>query len=111
MNIYVGNLSLETSEDELRREFAEFGQVISVIIMNDEYIGSGQRKGYGYIEMSSKSEGVVAIANLNGKRLKGRILNIVEALPLSEKNGNIINKHRNGYYRSNRSRERKYQIS
>jgi RNA recognition motif-containing protein len=111
MNIYVGNLSLDISEDELRREFAEFGQVISVIIMNDKYIGSGQRKGYGYIEMSSKSEGATAIANLNGKRLRGRILNIVEALPLSDKNGNIIKKNRNGYYRSSRSRERKYQIN
>jgi len=46
MNIYVGNLSLETTEDELRKEFTEFGEVISVTIMNDKYIGSGQPRGY-----------------------------------------------------------------
>ena len=57
MNIYVGNLSLEVTEDELRREFTAFGEVVSVIIMNDKYIGSGQPRGYGFIEMTSKSEG------------------------------------------------------
>ena len=49
MNIYVGNLSLETTEEELREEFTEFGEVTSVIIMNDKYIGSGQPRGYGSI--------------------------------------------------------------
>ncbi len=53
MNIYVGNLSLEVTEEELRREFMAFGEVISVIIMNDKYIGSGQLRGYGFIEMAS----------------------------------------------------------
>ena len=57
MNIYVGNLSLETTEDELRKQFTEFGEVISVTIMDDKYIGSGQTRGYGYVEMASKSEG------------------------------------------------------
>ena len=109
MNIYVGNLSFETSEDELRREFTEFGQVISVIIMNDKYIGSGQRSGYGYIEMSSKSEGATAIANLEGKRLRGRTLKIIEALPLSNKKGKTINNTRSSYP-SSRSRERRYQV-
>jgi len=46
MNIYMGNLSLETTEDELRKEFTEFGGVLSVTIMNDKYIGSGQPRGY-----------------------------------------------------------------
>ena len=45
MNIYIGNLSLETSEDELRRKFEPFGLVLSVTILNDEYIGSGQQRG------------------------------------------------------------------
>jgi RNA recognition motif-containing protein len=89
MNIYVGNLSLETTEDELRKEFTEFGDVISVTIMNDNYIGSGQPKGYGYVEMASKSEGATAIANLEGKKLRNRIINIVEALPLSDKRGTV----------------------
>jgi RNA recognition motif-containing protein len=109
MNIYIGNLSLETTEDELRREFTEFGEVISVIIMNDKYIGSGQPRGYGYVNMASKAEGVAAIANLEGKRLRNRVVNVVEALPLSNKGGVAIpgNGKNN---RSNRRRERKYQM-
>ena len=66
MNIYVGNLSFETTEDELRKEFTEFGEVISVTVMNDKYIGSGQPRGYAYVEMASKAEGEAAIANLEG---------------------------------------------
>jgi RNA recognition motif-containing protein len=53
MNIYVGNLSLEMTEEELRREFMAFGEVISVTIMNDKYIGSGQSRGYAFVEMPS----------------------------------------------------------
>jgi RNA recognition motif-containing protein len=89
MNIYVGNLSLETTEDELRKEFTEFGEVISVTIMNDKYIGSGQSRGYGYVEMASKSEGAVAIANLEGKKMRNRVINVVKALPLSHKDSAV----------------------
>jgi len=108
MNIYVGNLSLETTEDELRREFMEFGEVISVTIMNDKYIGSGQPRGYGYVEMASKSEGEAAIANLEGKKLRDHVVNVIEALPLSDKRGTTIPDIRS--YRSSRRRERKYQM-
>jgi len=87
MNIYVGNLSLETTEDELRREFNRFGDVISVIVMNDRYIGSGQPRGYAYVEMGSKSEGNAAIASLEGKMMGDRIVNVVESLPVSDKSG------------------------
>jgi RNA recognition motif-containing protein len=87
MNIYIGNLSLDVSEEELRREFLAFGEVISVVIMNDKYIGSGQTRGYGFVEMASKSQGETAITNLKGKRLKSRVINVVEALPLSDKRG------------------------
>ncbi len=87
MNIYVGNLSLEMTEDELRKEFTEFGEVVSVTIMNHKYIGSGQPRGYGYVEMPSKSEGTTAIANIAGKKLKNRVVNVVQALPLSNKAG------------------------
>ncbi|MFC2065708.1 RNA recognition motif domain-containing protein [Chloroflexota bacterium] len=109
MNIYVGNLSLETTEDELRQEFTEFGEVTSVIIMNDKYIGSGQPRGYGYVEMTSKSEGATAIANLEGKKLRDRVVNVVEALRLSNKSGEAITDIENNN-RSNRRRERKYQM-
>jgi RNA recognition motif-containing protein len=56
-NIYAGNLSLEVTAEELRQQFAAFGEVLSVSIMNDKYIGSGQTRGYAFVEMSSKSEG------------------------------------------------------
>ena len=109
MNIYVGNLSLEMTEDELREEFTIFGEVISVTIMDDKYIGSGQPRGYGYVEMASKSEGATAIANLEGKKLRNRVVNVVEALPLSDKRGTTIPDVRNNN-RSNKRRERKYQM-
>jgi RNA recognition motif-containing protein len=109
MNIYVGNLSLEMTEDELRKEFTAFGEVITVTIMNDKYIGSGQPRGYGYVEMSSKSDGAAAIANLEGKKLKNYVVNVIEALPLSNKSGLAIPDVKNNN-RSNRRRERKYQM-
>jgi RNA recognition motif-containing protein len=110
MNIYVGNLSLEVTEDELRKEFTAFGEVTSVIIMNDKYIGSGQPRGYGYVEMSLKSEGTIAIAKLSGKILKDRAVEVVEALPLSDKR-NIDPLSIKEKIRSNKSRRRQYQVA
>ena len=106
MNIYVGNLSLETTEDDLRKEFTEFGEVISVTIMDDKYIGSGQPRGYGYVEMASESEGATAIANLEGKKLRNRIVNVVKALPLSDKRGTVPLTIRSNS-RLNKKRERR----
>jgi RNA recognition motif-containing protein len=105
MNIYVGNIPLEMTEEELRQEFAAFGEVISVTIMDDTYIGSGQRRGYGYVKMASRSEGAAAIAELSGKKLKDRYINLVEALPLS--NNRSHSREAKNSNRSNRSRERK----
>ena len=87
MNIYVGNLSLDVTEGELRREFMAFGAVISVVIMNDGHIGSGQTRGYGFVEMASKSEGEAAIASLKGKKIRNQAIDVVGALPLSDKRG------------------------
>jgi RNA recognition motif-containing protein len=109
MNIYVGNLPLEMTDDELRVEFTAFGEVLSVIIMNDKYIGSGQPRCYGYIEMTSKSEGTAAIASLNGKKIGNRVVDVVEALPLSDKRA-LGHQNIKSNYRSNKSRQRKYQI-
>jgi len=106
MNIYVGNLSLEVTEEELRREFMAFGEVISVTIMNDEYIGSGQSRGYGFVEMPSQSEGQAAAAALNGKSLKHRTIDVIQALPLSDNGGSDASSHKKGgrYSRSARRR-------
>jgi cold-inducible RNA-binding protein len=85
MNIFVGNLSLEVTEDELRQEFAIFGRVNSVTLMNDQSIGSGQGRGCAYIEMPSLTEGESAIEQLQGKAIRGRQLDIIKALPTTRK--------------------------
>ena len=83
MNIYVGNLSYEVSEEELQQEFMAFGEVTSASIIKDQY--SGRSRGFGFVEMPSKSEGEAAIAGLNGKTLKDRALTVNEARPRSDK--------------------------
>jgi len=107
MNIYVGNLSLEVTEDELRQEFMAFGEVISINIMNDKYIGSGQQRGYGFVEMPSQSEGKAAITALNDKTLRHMTINVVEALPLSDKKGNGSSVAKRGGWSSSRVRQRR----
>ena len=109
MNVYVGNLSLETTEDELRKEFTEFGGVLSITIMNDKYIGSGQSRGYGYVEMASKSEGATAIANLEGGEMRNQVIKVIEALPLSDKGRTVSLNIRSS--RPNKKRERRYIIN
>jgi RNA recognition motif-containing protein len=83
MNIYVGNLPLGLTEDELRKEFSAFGQVKSVNIMNDRDIGSGQPCGYGFVEMPLESEGKAAFAGLIDKTIKGRGIKVIESLCFS----------------------------
>jgi RNA recognition motif-containing protein len=79
MNIYVGNLSYQMSESELRDAFAAFGEVSSVKILMDRE--TGRSRGFGFVEMPNQSEGEAAIAQLNGKDLGGRALRINEARP------------------------------
>jgi RNA recognition motif-containing protein len=85
MKIYVGNLPYETTEEELRQEFGTFGEVTSVNIIKDKY--SGQSRGFGFVEMPSKSEAEAAIAGLKGKTLKDRTLDVNEARPRSDSRG------------------------
>jgi RNA recognition motif-containing protein len=107
MNIYAGNLSLEVTAEELRQQFAAFGEVLSVSIINDKYIGSGQTRGYAFVEMSSKSEGAAAIAGLKGKRLRNRAIEVVEARPLDKSSeGSPAGKANNWLHR--KIRQRKY---
>ncbi|MDH5696569.1 MAG: RNA-binding protein [Dehalococcoidia bacterium] len=82
MNIYVGNLSREVTEAELRQEFEAFGQVTSVNIIKDRY--SGESRGFGFVEMATKSEAQAAINELNGKSLGERTLSVSEARPRTE---------------------------
>ena len=85
MNIYVGNLSPEVTEEELRQEFMAFGQVMYVTIMDDKHSCGGESRGYGFVEMPSKAEGEAAIISLKGKALNGRVIDVIAALPLSPK--------------------------
>ncbi len=82
MKIYVGNMSYDTTEEDLHLACKEFGKVISATIIKDKF--SGQTKGFAFVEMSSKAEGQAAIDGLNGKELKGRELNVNEARPRTE---------------------------
>jgi len=82
MNIYVGNLSREATEEDLRHAFEGSGQVASVNIIKDKY--SGEPRGFGFVEMPNKAEAQAAISSLNGKELKGRTLSVNEARPRPE---------------------------
>ena len=85
MKIYVGNLSYEVTEEDLRVALEQFGQVESANIIKDKY--SGQSKGFGFVEMASKEAGQSAIDNLNGKELKGKTINVNEARPRTDSRG------------------------
>lgn len=82
MKLYVGNLSYDITEEELRQAFAAFGEVASVDIIKDKF--SNRPKGFGFIEMPNKAEAEAAVTNLNGKELKGRAINVNEARPRPE---------------------------
>jgi RNA recognition motif-containing protein len=82
VNIYVGNLSREVTETELRQAFEAFGQVTSVNIIKDRY--SGESRGFGFVEMATKSEAQAAINGLNGTSLGERTLSVSEARPRTE---------------------------
>ena len=85
MNIYVGNLAFQVTEEELRREFMAFGRVTSVIVVSDKDTGGVQSWRYAFVEMTSSAEAHAAIDGLQGLTLKGVALHLVEALPLSKR--------------------------
>lgn len=82
MNIYVGNLPREATEDDLRQAFEAFGKLMAVNIIKDKF--SGESKGFGFVEMQKRSEAEAAITAMNGKELMGRALIVNEARPKSE---------------------------
>ena len=79
MNLYVGNLSYDMSEENLRSEFAEYGEVQSAKIITDKF--TGRSRGFGFVEMNSDDEGKKAMEELNGKDVEGRQLVVNEARP------------------------------
>lgn len=82
MNIYVGNLSRDVSEDDLRNAFGAFGDVATANVIKDKF--SGESKGFGFVEMPNKAEAQSAIQSLNGKDMKGRSVTVNEARPRTE---------------------------
>ena len=83
--LYVGNLPFSSTEDSLREAFARFGTVESVNIITDR--DTGQSKGFGFIELSSKQEAAEAIGKMNSAEMDGRTLKVSEALPQAPRDG------------------------
>lgn len=82
MKMYVGNMSYDTSEDDLRKAFEAHGQVDSVKVITDR--DTGRAKGFGFIEMSSDTEAKAAMEALNEKDFQGRSLKVNEARPRND---------------------------
>ena len=95
MKLYVGNLSFETTEEQLNTLFSEAGFVTSAKIIMDRH--TGQPKGFGFVEMETKSTGQKAISMLNGRTVDGRPLSVNEAKP--QKKGGFNGGGRRGGYR------------
>jgi RNA recognition motif-containing protein len=85
MNIYVGNLSWEVSSQELQEAFQAFGEVSSANVITDKI--SGKSRGFGFVEMANGEEAKKAMAEMNGKDLKGRPLTVNEARPREQGGG------------------------
>lgn len=96
MNIYIGNMSFDTTEAQLRQAFEAFGEVSTVNIVTDKQ--SGEPRGFAFVEMAGKNEAAAAISGLNGKDLNGRALNVNEAKPRAQSgNRSGGNNYRSSY--------------
>ncbi|TMQ55229.1 MAG: RNA-binding protein [Candidatus Eisenbacteria bacterium] len=85
MNIFVGNLPREITEEDLQEAFGAYGKVASVSVIKDKF--TGEPRGFGFVEMPNNNEGKAAIAGVNGKMVKGKSLNVNEARPKGETRG------------------------
>jgi cold-inducible RNA-binding protein len=94
VKIYVGNLSFDTTEDELSAEFGSYGKVESVAIPTDRV--SGRPRGFAFVEMATKSEAEAAITGLNGATLKDRTIVVNESRPRAESRGGGYGNRRSG---------------
>jgi RNA recognition motif-containing protein len=85
MNIFIGNLSRQVTDADLREAFEAHGTVASANVIKDKF--TGESRGFGFVEMADQAQAQAAIAALNGKDLKGRALNVAEAKPRTEGGG------------------------
>ncbi len=90
MRIYVGNLSPEATGEDLQAAFESFGQVKSAAVGKSKY--SGQSQGFGFVRMPNQAEAEAAIVGLKGKELKGSVLVVEKARPISSGRGRIKNR-------------------
>jgi RNA recognition motif-containing protein len=99
MNIYVGNLSNDATDETIREAFESFGQVASARIIKDKY--SGQSRGFGFVEMAEQAQAQAAIRSLNGKDILGKEVSVSEARPRSDQGrtggGRMDYSHKNRY--------------
>ena len=77
MNIFVGNLPRDITEEDLKEAFGAYGKVNTVSVIKDKF--TGEPRGFGFVEMPNKNEAQAAIAGVNGKMIKGKSLNVNEA--------------------------------
>jgi len=98
MNIYVGSLSYEVTEEDLQEAFGNYGEVVSAKVITDQY--SGKSKGFGFVEMPTRKEAEAAIENLNNSELKGRTITVNQAKP--RRGGNRGNRGRQGNFNRGR---------
>ncbi|HTN44426.1 MAG TPA: RNA-binding protein [Nitrospiria bacterium] len=85
MKIFVGNLSRDVMDEDLRQAFEAFGKVETAEVVKDKFTGSS--RGFGFVEMPTASEAQAAIEGMNGKDLKGRAVNVNEARPREDRGG------------------------
>ena len=85
MNIYVGNLAAQATDEDLKTLFAEFGEVMSARVVKDRF--SGDPRGFAFVEMPAKNEAIAAIQGANGREMHGQALVVNEARPRTDNGG------------------------
>ncbi|MBU0951740.1 MAG: RNA-binding protein [Elusimicrobia bacterium] len=85
MNMYVGNLSQDVTEEDLKVEFEAFGKVQTAAVIKDKF--TGLSRGFGFVEMPAKEEATAAMTALNGKDIKGKAISVNEARPREDRGG------------------------
>jgi len=94
MNLFIGNMSRDVTEAELRSAFEAFGQIVSLNIVKDKF--NGVSKGFAFVEMATDAEGEAAIAGLHRTPMKGQSLDVTKARPKQERKGSYGGKHGGG---------------
>ncbi len=92
MNLYIGNLSYELNEEQIKKMFSEFGEVTSVNVITDKY--TGRSKGFGFVEMTNDDEAQAAISALNGKTINNRDITVNVARPKADHDNYSNNRRR-----------------